>query len=79
MLGAGWFGAVAADVQPGKTVSVVGYGAVGQMAVLAASQLGAERIIAMSRHEALQKLALEFGATASSPSGATRESPASRS
>jgi Zn-dependent alcohol dehydrogenase len=49
------------------------------MAVLAASQLGAERIIAMSRHEALQKLALEFGATASSPSGATRESPASRS
>jgi threonine dehydrogenase-like Zn-dependent dehydrogenase len=63
VLGTGWFGAVAADVQPGKTVAVVGDGAVGQMAVLAASQLGAERIIAMSRHEPRQKLALEFGAT----------------
>jgi threonine dehydrogenase-like Zn-dependent dehydrogenase len=63
VLGTGWFGAVAADVQPGKTVAVVGDGAVGQMAVLAASQLGAERIIAMSRHEFRQKLALEFGAT----------------
>jgi len=63
VLGTGWFGAVAADVQPGKTVAVVGDGAVGQMAVLAASQLGAERIIAMSRHESRQKLALEFGAT----------------
>jgi threonine dehydrogenase-like Zn-dependent dehydrogenase len=63
VLGTGWFGAVAANVQPGKTVAVVGDGAVGQMAVLAASQLGAERIIAMSRHESRQKLALEFGAT----------------
>jgi threonine dehydrogenase-like Zn-dependent dehydrogenase len=63
VLGTGWFGAVAADVQRGKTVAVVGDGAVGQMAVLAASQLGAERIIAMSRHESRQKLALEFGAT----------------
>jgi threonine dehydrogenase-like Zn-dependent dehydrogenase len=63
VLGTGWFGAVAADVQPGKTVAVVGDGAVGQMAVLAASQLGAERIIAMSGHESRQKLALEFGAT----------------
>lgn len=63
VLGTGWFGAVAADVQPGKTVAVVGDGAVGQMAVLAACQLGAERIIAMSRHESRQKLALEFGAT----------------
>jgi len=63
VLGTGWFGAVAADVQPGKTVAVVGDGAVGQMAVLAASQLGAERIIAMSRYEPRQKLALEFGAT----------------
>ena len=63
VLGTGWFGAVAADVQPGKTVAVVGDGAVGLLAVLAAHQFGAERIIAMSRHEPRQKLALEFGAT----------------
>ena len=63
VLGTGWFGAVAADVQPGKTVAVVGDGAVGLLAVLAARHLGAERIIAMSRHEPRQKLALEFGAT----------------
>jgi threonine dehydrogenase-like Zn-dependent dehydrogenase len=63
VLGTGWFGAVAADVRPGKTVAVVGDGAVGLMAILAARQLGAERIIAMSRHEPRQKLALEFGAT----------------
>ena len=63
VLGTGWFGAVAADVQPGKTVAVVGDGAVGLLAVLAARQLGAERIIAMSRHESRQDLALEFGAT----------------
>jgi threonine dehydrogenase-like Zn-dependent dehydrogenase len=63
VLGTGWFGAVAADVQPGKTVAVVGDGAVGLLAVLAARRLGAERIIAMSRHESRQDLALEFGAT----------------
>jgi threonine dehydrogenase-like Zn-dependent dehydrogenase len=63
VLGTGWFGAVAADVRPGKTVAVVGDGAVGLLAVLAARELGAERIIAMSRHEPRQKLALEFGAT----------------
>src|ERR1700760_4943225 len=63
VLGTGWFGAVVADVQPGKTVAVVGDGAVGLLAVLAARQLGAERIIAMSRHESRQKLALDFGAT----------------
>jgi threonine dehydrogenase-like Zn-dependent dehydrogenase len=63
VLGTGWFGAVAAEAGPGKTVAVVGDGAVGLCAVLAARQLGAERIIAMSRHEARQKLALEFGAT----------------
>ncbi|GII23595.1 zinc-dependent alcohol dehydrogenase family protein [Planosporangium mesophilum] len=63
VLGTGWFGAVAADVRPGKTVAVVGDGAVGLLAVLAARQLGAERIIAMSRHEPRQKLAIEFGAT----------------
>jgi threonine dehydrogenase-like Zn-dependent dehydrogenase len=63
VLGTGWFGAVAAEVAPGKTVAVVGDGAVGLLAVLAASQLGAERIILMSRHVPRQKLALEFGAT----------------
>ncbi|GIH66769.1 zinc-dependent alcohol dehydrogenase family protein [Microbispora siamensis] len=63
VLGTGWFGAVAAQAGPGKTVAVVGDGAVGLLAVLAARQLGAERIIAMSRHEPRQKLALEFGAT----------------
>jgi threonine dehydrogenase-like Zn-dependent dehydrogenase len=62
-LGTGWFGAVAAEAGPGKTVAVVGDGAVGLLGVLAARQLGAERIIAMSRHEPRQKLALEFGAT----------------
>jgi threonine dehydrogenase-like Zn-dependent dehydrogenase len=63
VLGTGWFGAVAADVRPGKTVAVVGDGAVGLLGVLAAKQLGAERIIAMSRHEPRQRLAREFGAT----------------
>jgi threonine dehydrogenase-like Zn-dependent dehydrogenase len=63
VLGTGWFGAVAAEAGPGKTVAVVGDGAVGLLAVLAARQLGAERIIAMSRHEPRQQLAIEFGAT----------------
>ena len=63
MLGTGRFGAVAAKVGPGKTVAVVGDGAVGLLGVLAANQLGAERIIVMSRHETRQKLALDFGAT----------------
>jgi threonine dehydrogenase-like Zn-dependent dehydrogenase len=63
VLGTGWFGAVAAEAGPGKTVAVVGDGAVGLLAVLAARQLGAERVIAMSRHEARQKLAREFGAS----------------
>ncbi|MFT8359023.1 alcohol dehydrogenase catalytic domain-containing protein, partial [Bifidobacterium aquikefiri] len=63
VLGTGWFGAVAAHAGPGKTVAVVGDGAVGLMAILAAKQLGASRIIAMSRHASRQKLAREFGAT----------------
>ena len=63
VLGTGWFGADAAAVGPGKTVAIVGDGAVGICAVLAAKQMGAERIIAMSRHPARQKLAREFGAT----------------
>jgi threonine dehydrogenase-like Zn-dependent dehydrogenase len=63
VLGTGWFGAVAAEAGPGKTVAVVGDGAVGLLAVLAARQLGAEQIIAMSRHEPRQRLAREYGAT----------------
>ena len=63
VLGTGWFGAVAAQAGPGKTVAVVGDGAVGLLAVLAAKQLGADRIIAMSRHDARQRLAREYGAT----------------
>lgn len=63
VLGTGWFGAIAAEVGPGKTVAVVGDGAVGLMGVLAAKQLGAERIIAMARHADRQALAREFGAT----------------
>jgi threonine dehydrogenase-like Zn-dependent dehydrogenase len=63
VLGTGWFAAVAAEVGPGKSVAVVGDGAVGLMAVLAAKRFGAERIIAMSRHADRQALAREFGAT----------------
>jgi threonine dehydrogenase-like Zn-dependent dehydrogenase len=63
VLGTGWFGAVAAQAGPHKTVAVVGDGAVGLLAVLAARQLGAEQIIAMSRHAPRQQLAVEFGAT----------------
>jgi threonine dehydrogenase-like Zn-dependent dehydrogenase len=63
VLGTGWFGAVAAEAGSGTTVAVVGDGAVGLLAVLAAKQLGAERIIAMSRHESRQKLATDYGAT----------------
>jgi threonine dehydrogenase-like Zn-dependent dehydrogenase len=63
VLGTGWFAAVAAQAGPDKTVAVVGDGAVGLLGVLAARQLGADRVIAMSRHEPRQKLALEYGAT----------------
>jgi threonine dehydrogenase-like Zn-dependent dehydrogenase len=63
VLGTGWFAADAANVKPGSTVAIVGDGAVGLLGVLSAKQMGAERIIAMSRHESRQKLAREFGAT----------------
>jgi threonine dehydrogenase-like Zn-dependent dehydrogenase len=63
VLGTGWYAADAARVQPGSTAAVVGDGAVGLMGVLAAKQMGAARIIAMSRHKKRQALALEFGAT----------------
>jgi threonine dehydrogenase-like Zn-dependent dehydrogenase len=63
VMGTGWFAAVAAQVRPGMTVAVVGDGAVGLHGVLSARRMGAERIIAMSRHADRQKLAIEFGAT----------------
>ncbi len=63
VLGAGRYAANAARVEPGSTVVVVGDGAVGLMGVLAAKQMEAGRIIAMSRHKTRQDLALDFGAT----------------
>src|SRR6266700_1252792 len=63
VMGTGWFAAVAANVKPGTTVAVVGDGAVGLLGVLSAKQMGAGRIIAMSRHDSRQRLAREFGAT----------------
>jgi threonine dehydrogenase-like Zn-dependent dehydrogenase len=59
----GWHCAVAAGVERGDTVVVVGDGAVGLCAVLAAVQMGAERVVAMSRHEDRQEIARRFGAT----------------
>src|SRR3989442_10628175 len=63
VMGTGWFAANAANVKPGSTAVVVGDGAVGLLGVLSAKQMGAERIIAMSRHEKRQRLAREVGAT----------------
>src|SRR5438128_10250657 len=63
VMGTGWFAADSANVQPGSTVAVVGDGAVGLLGILSAKQMGAARIIAMSRHASRQKLAREFGAT----------------
>ncbi|MCQ9165931.1 MULTISPECIES: zinc-dependent alcohol dehydrogenase family protein [unclassified Arthrobacter] len=63
VLGTGWFAAVAAEAGPGKTVAVVGDGAVGLLGILAARRLGAEKVIAMSRHADRQALARTFGAT----------------
>ena len=63
VLGTGWFAADAANVRPGGTVAVVGDGAVGLLGVLSAKQMGAERIIAMSRHPDRQAIARDFGAT----------------
>ncbi|MFL5423162.1 MAG: zinc-binding dehydrogenase, partial [Myxococcales bacterium] len=63
VMGTGWFAADAAEVRPGKTVAVVGDGAVGLLGVLSAKLMGAERIVAMSRHERRQQIARDFGAT----------------
>jgi threonine dehydrogenase-like Zn-dependent dehydrogenase len=59
----GWHCAVSAGVKPGDTVVVVGDGAVGLCAVLAAAQMGAERVVGMSRHPQRQEIARRFGAT----------------
>ncbi len=61
--GTGHHAAVSAGVRPGSTVAVVGDGAVGLCGVLAAARLGAERIVAMSRHASRAAIAIEFGAT----------------
>jgi threonine dehydrogenase-like Zn-dependent dehydrogenase len=63
VMGTGWHAAVAARVREGDTVVVVGDGAVGLSGVLAASRMGADRVVAMSRHDARQELARSFGAT----------------
>ena len=63
VMGTGWHAAIAADVQEGDTVVVVGDGAVGLSGVLAASRMGAERVVVMSRHETRQQIARSFGAT----------------
>ena len=63
VMGTGHHAAVSAGVTKGSTVVVVGDGAVGLCAVLAAHRLGASRIVAMSRHADRQAIAREFGAT----------------
>ncbi len=78
VLGTGWFGAVAAEAGPGKTVAVVGDGAVGLLAVLAARQLGAERIVAMSRPPTGRPSPTSSAPPTSSPNAGTTGWPASR-
>jgi threonine dehydrogenase-like Zn-dependent dehydrogenase len=63
VMGTGWHAARSARVKAGDTVVVVGDGAVGLCGVLAAARMGAERVVALSRHEPRQKIAREFGAT----------------
>jgi threonine dehydrogenase-like Zn-dependent dehydrogenase len=63
VMGTGHHAAVAAKVGPGKSVAVVGDGAVGLCGVIAAKRLGAERIIILGRHADRIELAREFGAT----------------
>jgi len=64
VMGTGHHAALAAGVTRGSTVVVVGDGAVGLCGVIAALRLGAEQVVAMSRHASRQALAREFGATA---------------
>jgi threonine dehydrogenase-like Zn-dependent dehydrogenase len=61
--GTGWHAAVKGGVIPGSTVTVIGDGAVGLLAVLSARQLGAERVVLMGRHRVRTDLGRDFGAT----------------
>jgi threonine dehydrogenase-like Zn-dependent dehydrogenase len=61
--GTGWHAATRAGVKPGMSVTVIGDGAVGLLAVLSAKQLGAEQIVLMGRHKDRTDLGREFGAT----------------
>src|SRR5207302_8510380 len=63
VMGTGHHAVISANVQAGDTVAIVGDGAVGLCAVIAAKRLGASRVIALSRNHARQALAREFGAT----------------
>lgn len=72
VMGTGWFAADAANVRPGATVVVVGDGAVGLLGVLSAKQMGAERIIAMSRHESRQNWHASSARPISSPTAVIR-------
>ena len=61
--GTGWHAAVRGGVTEGSTVTVIGDGAVGLLAVLSARQRGAERVVLMGRHQARTDLGREYGAT----------------
>lgn len=63
VMGTGHHAAVSAGVTAGSSVVVVGDGAVGLCAVIAAKRLGAARVVSMSRHALRQALAREFGAS----------------
>jgi threonine dehydrogenase-like Zn-dependent dehydrogenase len=63
VMGTGHHAARAARVEPGRTVAVVGDGAVGLCGVIAARRLGAEQIVVLGRHPQRTALAQEFGAT----------------
>jgi threonine dehydrogenase-like Zn-dependent dehydrogenase len=63
VMATGWHAAVAAGVREGGTAVVVGDGAVGLCGVLAAHVMGAEKVVAMSRHVSRQEIARQFGAT----------------
>ena len=63
MYGTGWHAAARGGVTEGSTVTVIGDGAVGLLAVLSAKQLGAERIVLMGRHQVRTDLGREYGAT----------------
>ncbi|MCI6532386.1 MAG: alcohol dehydrogenase catalytic domain-containing protein [Bifidobacterium animalis] len=63
VMATGYHAARTAQVKPGDTVIVLGDGAVGQCAIIAAKMMGAKRIISTSRHDDRRALAAEFGAT----------------